>query len=95
MIGLMREPRFSKQALVPIQDTERPQRVPTAGLAVTILQRKVDLAGMRVLQQPCSVGLLSRSEQCNGFADTCVRLTPNRPEVVEGAQYVVVPVGRK
>jgi pimeloyl-ACP methyl ester carboxylesterase len=35
--------------LVPAEDAQRPQRVPPAGPAVAVLERKVDRAGMRVL----------------------------------------------
>jgi hypothetical protein len=48
--------------LVPTEDTQRPQRVPPAGPAVAVLKRKVDLAGMRVLEQPGAIGLLLGSE---------------------------------
>lgn len=65
------------------------------GSALAILERKVDPTGMRVLQQPASIGLLLRAEQNDGFVDTRIRLTPNRAELLEGAQHVVVPVGGK
>ena len=82
-------------ALVPVEDTERPQRVPPAGLAVAVLERKVDFAGMRVFEQPGAVGLLFGSEQLNRFVYTRVRRISGRTEVVEGAQHVIVPTGGK
>jgi hypothetical protein len=44
------ELRGGSRVLVPAEDTQRPQRVPPAGPVVAVLKRKVDLAGMRVLQ---------------------------------------------
>jgi chitooligosaccharide deacetylase len=44
--------------LVPAEDAQRSQRIPPAGTAVPVLERKMDLAGMRVLQQPGAIGLL-------------------------------------
>src|SRR6266542_5935656 len=81
--------------LVPAEDTQRPQRVPPAGPTVAILERKVDLAGMGVLQQPGAIGLLLGSEQIDRFVYPRVRHIADRAEVVEGTQHVVVPVGRK
>ena len=81
--------------LVPAEDTQRPQRVPPAGPAVAVLERKVDLAGMRVLQQPGAIGLLLGSEQIDRFVHPRVRRIPGRAEVFEGTQHVVVPAGRK
>lgn len=59
---------------MPVEDAEGPQRVPPAGAAVAVLKREVDFAGMCVLQQPGAIGLLFRSEQSDGFADSQVRL---------------------
>src|SRR6266542_1609947 len=81
--------------LVPVEDTQRPQRVPPAGPTVAVLERKVDLAEMRVLQQPGAIGLLLGSEQIDRFVDPRVRHIPDRAEVFEGTQHVVVPAGRK
>ena len=53
--------------LAPAEDTQRPQRVPPAGPTVAVLERKVDLAAMRVLQQPGAIGLLLGSEQIDRF----------------------------
>src|SRR5438093_7791896 len=85
----------SSGPLVPAEDTERPQRVPPAGPTVAVLERKVDLAGMRVLQQPASIGLLLGSEQIDRFVHPRVRHIPDRAEVFEGTQRVVVQAGWK
>src|SRR5215510_6553705 len=81
--------------LVPVEDTQRPQRVPPAGPIIAVLERKVDLPGMGVLQQPRAIGLLLGSEQINRFVHPRVRHIPDRAEVFEGTQHVVVPAGRK
>src|SRR5579862_6032013 len=80
---------------VPAEDTQCSQRVPPAGPAVTVLERKVDLAGMRVLKQPGTIGLLFGSEQINRFVHPRVRRIPDRAEVFEGTEHVVVPAGWK
>jgi hypothetical protein len=81
--------------LAPVEHTHRAQRVPPAGPTVAVLERKVDLAGMRVLQQPGAIGLLLGSEQIDRFAHPRVRHIPGRAEVFEGTQHIVVPAGRK
>src|SRR5688572_30498541 len=43
--------------LIPVEDTQRPQRVPPAGPIIAVLKREVDLARMRVLQQPRTIRL--------------------------------------
>src|SRR5215216_2298132 len=57
-----RRGRSAGRLPVPVEDTQSPERVPPAGPAVAVLEREVDLAGMRVLQQPGAVGLLFGSE---------------------------------
>src|SRR3990170_3052853 len=64
--------------LVPAEDTQRPHRVPPAGPTVAVLERKVDLAGMRVLQQPGAIGLLLGSEHIDRFVHPRVRHIPDR-----------------
>src|SRR5262249_45370461 len=81
--------------LVPAEDTQRPQRVPSAGPTVAGLERKVDLAGMRVLQQPGAIRLLLGSEPIDRFAHPRVRHVTDRAKVFKGAQHVVVPADRK
>src|SRR6267142_3995450 len=99
--GLGSRPTFSyfppvrSGLLVPAEDSQRPQRVPPAGPTVAVLEGKVDLARMRVLQQPGAIGLLLGSEQIDRFVHPRVRHIPDRAEVFEGAQHVVVPAGRK
>jgi hypothetical protein len=93
--ALRRTRRFEPWSLVPTQHTQRPERVPPAGPTVAVLERKVDLAGMRVLQQPGAIGLLLGSEQIDRFVYPRVRHIPDRAEVFEGTQHVVVPAGRK
>jgi hypothetical protein len=56
--------------LVPAEDPQRPQRVPPAGPAVAVLERKVDPAGMRVLQQPGAIGLPLGSKHIDPFVHT-------------------------
>src|SRR5579864_1505035 len=88
--------RFRRRGpLVPAEHTQCSQRVPPAGPSVTVLELKVDLAGMRVLKWPGAVGLLSGSEQINRFVHSRVRRIPDRAVVFEGAEHVVVPAGWK
>ena len=94
-LGAKRDRGSGSGLLVPAEDTQRPQRVPPAGPTVAVLEREVDLAGMRVLQQPGAIGLLLGSEQVDRFVHPRVRHIPGRAEVFEGAQHVVVPAGRK
>ncbi len=48
--GAVRERGSGRRPIVPVEDTQRPQRVPPAGPAVAFLERKVHLSWMRVLQ---------------------------------------------
>src|SRR3954462_15670549 len=50
---------------------------------------------MRILQQPCPMRLLLGSEQMDRFVHPRVRRVPDRAEVFEGAQHVIVPTNRK
>ena len=43
--------------LMPVGDRRGPERVPPAGPTVPVLEPKVDLAAIRVLQQPRAIGL--------------------------------------
>src|SRR5262249_8408909 len=52
-------------------------------------------AGMRVLQPPRAIGLWPRSKPVDRFAQPRVRRPPDRAEVFEAPQHVVVPSGRK
>src|SRR5437867_1756027 len=51
----------------------------------------MDLARMRVFQQPGTIGLLLRSEQVHRFVRPRVRRISDRAEVFEGAQHIVLP----
>jgi hypothetical protein len=44
--------------LVPPEDTQRAQSIPSAGPAITLFEFEVNRAGMSVLQQPGAIGLL-------------------------------------
>ena len=83
------ELRGGSRVLVPPEDTQRPQRVPPAGPVIAVLKREVDLAGMRVLQQPGSVRLLFGSKQIDRFVHTRVGQSPDGAEVFEGTQHVI------
>src|ERR1700728_1618476 len=80
---------------VPFEKTQCPECVPSAWPVIALLQLKVDLAGMRILPEPGAIGLHLGSEQIDRFLHTRVRLRPDRAEVFQGAQYVVVPAGGK
>src|SRR5947209_2329531 len=53
------------------------------------------LSGMRVLEKPRAVQLLFGAEQFDRFTRPRVRHVPNRSEVFEGTQHVVVPADWK
>ena len=76
---------------MPGEDAQSSQRVPTAATVVALFEREVNFAGMGVLQEPSSIGLLLRTEESNCFVQPLVRFAADRAEVVEGAQHVVVP----
>src|SRR6266542_4051018 len=82
--GAKRDRASSSRLLVPAEDTQRPERVPPAGPTVAVLERKVDLAGMRVLQQPGAIKLPLGSEHIDRFAHPRVRHIADRAEVFEG-----------
>ena len=50
---------------------------------------------MGVLQKPPTIGLLLGSEQLKCFVCARVRWIPNRAEVLQSPQHVVVPAGWK
>ena len=50
---------------------------------------------MRVLKQPGAIGPLPGSEDIDRIVRPRVRHIPDRAEVIEGTQHVVVPAGRK
>ena len=52
---------------IPAKNPQGSEGVPSAGLAVAILQDEVNLARMRVLQEPAAVGLPLGSEQLDGL----------------------------
>src|SRR5262249_27090466 len=81
--------------LVPAENPQRTQRVPSAGPAVAVLEREMDRAGMGVLQEPRSVRLRLGPEQSNRFVDPRIRRLPHRAEMLQGAQHVVMPASRK
>ena len=56
--------------LAPFEDTHSPKRVPSARLVVAVLEFKMDLAGMRVLQEPDAVRLPLGSKQIDRFVHT-------------------------
>src|SRR3954454_20038565 len=66
-----------RERFIPFEDTQRSQRVPAAGSPVPTFQREMDLARMRVLEQPGSIRLLLGAEQINRFTDTSIRLASN------------------
>jgi len=89
------EPGSSSGFVVPVDDTQSPERIPSARLVVTLLELKMHLAGICILQQPSTIRLLLGSQQMDRFVYTRVRRIPDRAEVFEGAQYVVMPPGGK
>src|SRR3954447_23568489 len=55
----------------------------------------MDAAGMGVLEQPGTIGLLPGSEHLYRLVHPPVRRIDGRSEVLQGPQHVVVPAGRK
>ena len=54
--------RSSWPRLVPIENTQRTQRVPPAGLTIAVFKREMDFAAIGVFQQPRPVGLALGAE---------------------------------
>src|SRR3989442_14937109 len=81
--------------IVPAQNPYGAKSVPPAGPTIAVLKRKVDLAGMRVLQKPSTIRLPLGTEQIDRFTHPRIRRIPDRAEVIEAAQHVVVPPGWK
>ena len=65
------------------------------GPAIAVLELEVDRAGMGVLQEPRAIRLLLGSDQLDRFVHARVRRITSRPEMLQAAQDVVVPAGRK
>src|SRR5437764_8210016 len=81
--------------VVPAQNPYGAKSVPPAGPTIAFLKRKIDLAGMRVLQQPSTIRLPLGTKQIDCFIHPRIRRTSDRAEVFEAAQHVVVPAGWK
>ena len=77
--------------LVPIEDAQRPLRVPPAGLPVAVLELELSRSGVGVLEQPGAMVALLVADKVYRVVDPLVGGLVNTTEVVEGAQDVVVP----
>ena len=80
--------------VVPVEDTQRPQRVPPARPPVAVLESELGLADVGVLQQPGAVWLPLVSDQLHGLGHARVGSVTGAAEVVQGAQDVVLPARR-
>src|SRR6185437_669920 len=79
---------------VPPEDAHGPERVPPARLAFAVIDREIQLAGMRVLQRPAPVRVTLGPDQPDRLGRPVVGGGAGRAQVVEAAEHVVVPERR-
>src|SRR6185312_6235118 len=79
--------------LVPPQDTQGAKGVPAAGLAFAVVEGEVAAAGVLVLGEPAAGGVALGGDEGYGVGHALLGAGGGGPEVVEGAQDVVVPEG--
>jgi len=77
----------STLAVVPVEDAQRPQRVPSAGAPVAVLELELGLARVGVLEQPGAVWLPLVADQLHGLGDA-----PQWSQIgISTAVWVVLP----
>src|ERR1700753_3561494 len=78
-------------AAAPAENAYSAECIPAAGLFVSFFELEVNPAAMGVFEKPRSVGLLFGAQPLDGFFDARIGRVSRGAEVVEGAQYVVMP----
>src|SRR2546430_15235049 len=79
----------------PVQDPQRAERVPAAGLALAVFHLEVDLALVDVLERPAAVRAPFLLYYFDRLGDPIVGLGLSSAEVFEAAQDVVEVVRRE
>src|SRR5690242_14155477 len=86
---------WSACLLAPTEHTQRSKRVPPAGLAHRLIERKGERLVVRVIEKPAAVSLPPALDNLQSIADARVGPDAGGLEVVERTQNVVVVAGRE
>ena len=85
---------FASALVPPLQYSQRPQRVPAAGRSY-LLQFKIDLALVTVLQAPAAIFSASPAHNFNGLSKALIAGGIDRLKTVQRAKDIIMPPRRE
>src|SRR6266700_1987018 len=87
--------QLPRSVVVPTQDSESAQCVPTACSAYAGLHLQWNIFGMKEVERPAPVLVAALNHGFDGFPDAAVGFDSRIAQIIESPQNVVVPKRRK